>query len=66
MPCQCVESKKKKVFETLELDYANNKEYRIIEYECNTCNRYIVEKTEKIELQQNYENHNFKNYQRVF
>lgn len=66
MPCHCVEPKKKKVFESVELDYENSKEYRIIEFICESCNRYGVEKTERIELQQNYENNNFQNYQRVF
>lgn len=67
MPCHCIEpKKKKKVFETVELDYENNKEYRIIEFICEACNRYGVEKTEKIELKQSYDNDNFSNYQRVY
>lgn len=66
MPCQCAEPKKEKVFESIELDYKNRKEYRIIEFVCGVCSRYGVEKTEKIELQHNYESHNFENYQRLF
>ena len=66
MPCQCIKTKKEKVFETIELDYENNKEYRIVEFKCKECNRYGVEKTDKIVLQQKYENLNHKQYQRIF
>jgi hypothetical protein len=50
MPCKCAEPKKEKVFETIELDYENNQEYRIIEFICKECNRSLFPLDEKTDL----------------